>query len=90
MELQPLKIRFYPKMRAKGSEGYTLYMRLVLSGKRTDVSLNYILKGEEWNDKEQTLKSKHPDRGFVINLTNKYRQQALDVYQEMIQRGMPC
>jgi len=88
MELQPLKMRFYLKMKGKGSDDYALYMRMVLSGKRTDISLSYTLKKGEWNDKEQTLKGKHPDRGFVLNLTNKYRQRALEVYQQLIQRGL--
>jgi len=63
MELQPLKVRFYPKQRSKGSSIYTLYMRMVLNGKRTDLALNFELKREAWDDKEQTLKNKHPQRG---------------------------
>ena len=89
MELHPLKIRFYPKMKGKGTDKCALYMRMLLSGKRTDISLNYVLKKGVWNNKEQSLKRRHPDRGFVLNLTNKYRQRALEVYQQMIQRGLP-
>jgi len=75
-------------MKAKGSEGYTLYMRILLAGKRTDISLCYVLKRDAWDDRRQMLKGKHQDRGFVLNLMNKYRQRALEVYQQMIQRGM--
>ena len=88
MELQPLKIRFYPKMRSKLVTDYALYMRMTLLGKRTEVSLNYFLKREAWDEKEQALKTFHKDRGFVMNMTNKYRQRAQDVYQQMIQHGM--
>ncbi len=89
MELQPLKIRFYLKMKRKGDDDFFLYMRMLLSGKRSDISLSYKLKKEVWDNKEQALKRRHPDRGFVMNLTNKYRQRALEVYQQMIQRGLP-
>ncbi len=88
MELQPLKVRFYPKKRSLDSTTYTLYMRMVLRGRRTDLSLNYEIGKEDWDDKNQTLRPKHPERNFVLNLTNKYRQKALDVYQQLIQRGM--
>jgi site-specific recombinase XerD len=88
MELQPLKVRFYPKKRSLKSSAYTLYMRMVLRGQRTDLSLNYELSKESWDDGDQTMKSKHPDRGYVLNLTNKYRQLAFDAYQQLIQRGM--
>ncbi|MFM2306249.1 MAG: Secretion system C-terminal sorting domain [Bacteroidota bacterium] len=33
MELQPLKVRFYPKKRSLDSTTYTLYMRMVLRGR---------------------------------------------------------
>ena len=90
MELQPLKIRFYPKLKSGTEERYALYMRMVLAGKRTEISLNYELGRETWDFKEQTLKSKHPDKGYVINLTNQYRQKALLIYQQLVQRGIPC
>jgi site-specific recombinase XerD len=90
MELQPLKIRFYPKLKSGTEENYALYMRMILSGKRTEVCLNYELRRETWDFKEQGMKGKHPDKGYVINLTNQYRQKALLTYQQMIQRGIPC
>ena len=89
MELQPLKVNFYPKLRTKGGTDYTLYMRLILAGKRTDVSLDYTLKKESWDARERALSKKCPDRSYVLNLTNKYNQMAMEVYQQMIQRGMP-
>jgi hypothetical protein len=89
MELQSLKIRFYLKMSRKGCDDFFLYMRMLLSGKRTDISLSYKLKKGVWDNNEQMLQRRHPDRGFVMNLTNKYRQRALEVYQQMIQRGLP-
>ena len=52
------------------------------------MSLNYEIGKEDWNDKSQTLRLKHPERSFVLNLTNKYRQKAFDVYQQPIKRGM--
>ena len=88
MELQPLKVNFYPKLRGKGSDEYTLYMRLTIAKKRTDVSLNYALKKESWDAKEKALHRKCSDRSYVLNLTNKYNQLAMEVYQQMIQRGI--
>jgi integrase len=88
MELQPLKIHFYLKQRDKGNKVCELYMRMVLSGRRTDISLSYPLKRDVWDEKEQTLKLKHPDRSYVLGLTNKYRQKAMEEYQQLIQRGM--
>lgn len=88
MELQPLKIHFYPKTAERESNDCRLYMRLVINGKRTDISLKYNLSKSEWDDKRQTLRTSHPNRGYVLNLTNKYRQLAMDAYQQLIQRGM--
>ncbi len=90
MELQPLKIRFYPKLKSGTEDRYALYMRMILAGKRTEVCLNYELKRDTWDFKEQGMKGKHPDKGYVINLTNQYRQKALLTYQQLIQRGIPC
>jgi hypothetical protein len=88
MELQPLKIHFYPKSSESQTGECRLYMRLVLSGKRTEISLKYDLTKDDWDEKMQTLKMSNPNRGFVLNLTNKYRQMAMEVYQQLIQRGM--
>jgi len=45
---------------------------------------------EAWDSNQQMLKNKHRDRGYVLNLTNHYRKKALDVYQQLIQRGASC
>jgi site-specific recombinase XerD len=90
MELKPLSIRFYLKKKWGHSERCTLYIRLVMSGKRTDISLNYDLDRADWEESSQSLKAKHPDRGYLLNLTNQYRQNALNVFQNLIQRGMDC
>ncbi len=87
MELHPLKIRFYPKLKS-GSDNYTLYMRMTLCGKRTDIGLSYELTRSMWNEKEQSLKSGYKDKGFVLNLTNQFRQRAQEIYQQCIQRNM--
>ncbi|MES2621348.1 MAG: Arm DNA-binding domain-containing protein [Bacteroidota bacterium] len=87
MELQPLKIHFYPKLAERESTESTLYMRLGIGGNRTDISLKYRLYKDDWDEKNQSLK-KHPDKGYVLNLTNKYRQLAMDIYQQHVQRGM--
>jgi len=63
-------------------------MRMVLSGKRADLSLGYELKASDWDKNTQSLKGKHPNRGYVFNMTNKHRQNAQEVYQQLIQRGM--
>ena len=92
MLLQPLKIHFYPKLTERQERQYskcTLYMRLGIAGIRTEISLKYDLKKEDWDEKDQSLKSNHPNRGYVMNLTNKYRQLAMDAYQQLVQRGMP-
>lgn len=88
MALQPLKIRFFTKQKNKNSTEHILYMRILLSGKRCDISLNYSLKKEAWDDKQQTLVGKSADRGYVLNLTNKYRQKAMEAYEQLVQRGM--
>jgi len=88
MELQPLKIRFYLKQKTKGSDDYSLYMRMLLSGKRTDISLSYSLKKNAWDDKNKTLKKGNPDYSFILNLTNKYRQRAQEVYLEQVLRDL--
>lgn len=88
MELQPLKIHFYPKYAERESKSCRLYMRLVLNKKRTEISLKHDLMKADWDEKQQSLRIGHPDRGYVINLTNKYRQLAMEVYQQYIQRGM--
>ena len=62
MELQPLKIRFYPKLKSPSSDIYTLYMRMILAGKRTDISLGYDLSKEIWEEKTKALKGKHHDK----------------------------
>jgi site-specific recombinase XerD len=88
MELQPLKIRFYLKKMKGNGERNSLYMRMVLSGKRFDICLKQEISKADWSDKEQALRGKHPNRGFVLNLTNQYQKRALQIYQEQIQRGL--
>ena len=90
MELHPLKIRFYPKLKSGSEEQYALYMRMTLTGKRTDIALSYELARSMWNEKEQSLKGGHKDKGFVLNLTNQFRQRAQEIYQQCIQRNMDC
>lgn len=90
MELQTLKIRFYPKQKSGKNDAYMLYMRLVMGGKRAEICINYQLTRDAWNFNEQTLKNRHPDKGYVINLTNQYRQNALQIYRQFLQRGLPC
>lgn len=90
MELQPLKIRFYPKLKSGSGERYALYMRMLMAGKRTEVCLHYELYRDDWDFKEQTLKGRHPDKGYVINLTNQYKQKALVTYQQLIQCDISC
>ncbi|MFN8288033.1 MAG: site-specific integrase [Chitinophagales bacterium] len=90
MELHPLKIRFYPKANCRGQNQYTLYMRITIAGKRTDLSLNYALRRDLWDDRNQCLKGRHKDTGYVINLTNLYRQKAQEIYQSVINRGDEC
>ncbi len=85
-----MKIRFYPKLKAKGQDCYTLYMRITIAGKRTDLSLNYELTRHLWDDRTQCLKGRHKDTGYVINLTNLYRQRAQEIYQSLINRGDEC
>lgn len=89
MELQPLKIHFYPKIAERETGACRLYMRLGISGQRADISLKYDLTKDDWDDKMQMLKPSNPNRGYVLNLTNKYRQLSMEVYQQLIQRGMP-
>jgi len=61
---------------------------MVLRGRRTDLSLNYEIDKADWDEKNQILRPKRPERSFVLNLTNKYWKKAFDVYQQLIQRGM--
>jgi len=92
MQLQPLKIHFYPKSDESNDGKHikcTLYMRLVINGVRTEISLKYDLNKADWDVKNQCLNSMHPNRGYVMNLVNKYRQLAMDAYQQLVQRDMP-
>lgn len=90
MELHPLKIRFYPKLKSPNSDIYTLYMRMILSGNRTDISLGYDLAKKAWEEKAQALKIKHHDRSYVVNLTNQFRHKLQEIFQQLIQRNMDC
>ena len=90
MELLPLKIRFCPKIKSGSLDRYCLHMRMVMAKQRTEISLHYDLMKEAWDSNQQMLKNKHRDRGYVLNLTNHYRKKALDVYQQLIQRGASC
>lgn len=90
MNLQPLRIRFYPKLKSKNTGEHVLYMRLTLSGLRTDISLGYSLKREDWDDYRQSLKKSNKDQLYVLNMLAQYRHKAQDVYQQLIQRNMDC
>lgn len=85
---QPLKIHFYPKQNSKKDNTCVLYMRILLQGKRSDISLSYSLKKESWDEKNQMLRQKHPDRNYLLNLTNSYRQKAIEAHQLVMQKGL--
>ncbi len=90
MELHPLKIRFYPKLKSGSKDRYVLYMRMTMAGMRTDIALSYELRKNCWSEKDQSLNHKHKDRGYVLHLTNQYRQRAQEIYQQLIQRNLDC
>ncbi len=90
MHLQPLRIRFYPKLKSKNKEEYVLYMRLTLSYQRTDISLGYSLRKEDWDDYRQCLKKANKDYSYVLNMLSQYRHKAQDAYQQLIQRNLDC
>jgi hypothetical protein len=90
MHLQPLRIRFYPKLKSKNKEEYVLYMRLTLSYQRTDISLGYSLRKEDWDDYRQCLKKANKDYLYVLNMLSQYRHKAQDAYQQLIQRNLDC
>lgn len=90
MHLQPLRIRFYPKLKSNNTKGYVLYMRLTLDSQRTDISLGYALVKEDWDDSRQCLKKGNKDHLYILNMLSQYRHKAQDVYQQLIQRNLDC
>jgi hypothetical protein len=90
MELQSLHVNFFMKKARTKCEKYVLFMRLSMSGNKADISLGYSCCKEDWSQKNQMLKNKHADKSYVLNLTNSYRKQALDIYQHYLQRGINC
>ncbi len=90
MELKPLKLKFFLKKARNRTDKYIVFMSLSLSGERTEISLSYLCDRNEWNETTQSLKHRHPDYSYVLNLTNGFRQRALEIFQHYLQRGMPC
>jgi site-specific recombinase XerD len=88
MSIQPLQISFTTKRKTGNPSLHTLFVRISVGNSHSLISLRKDLDPNQWDHKNQRLKSKSTDQVFIANMIHQYRNKATEIYQDALMKGI--
>ncbi len=88
MSIQPLQISITTKRKTGSEKLHTLFLRISVGTSYTLISLRKDLDPDQWDSKNQRLKSKSDDQSHIAHMIHQYRHKATEIYQEALMKGI--